>query len=53
MLYQKGEMVLADVRATRALIDEFLGVAKLVLDHPEQCLEPWGLLFPEKAFDGL
>lgn len=51
VLYQKRKMMLADVGTARALIYELLDVAKLVLHHAEQGLEPGRLLLAEQRLD--
>ena len=53
MLYQKRKVVLADVGAVGTLINQLLDVAKLVLHHAEQGLQPRRLLLPEELLNRL
>lgn len=51
VLDKQRELLLADVRTSRSLLDEFLNISQLVLNHSKQCLQLRRLLLMQKRLN--
>lgn len=52
ILYELGELLLANFKTVRSLIHKFLDVSEFILYHAEKGLESWWLLLPQKRLNG-